>query len=155
MPTPGLTHHLTDLLGQLSRLSTFMRAPATADRRINLDQPLADPANCIKIASWRVADYAFFHHVDLLRPYVMPMPWLAVDEVALTSVISELLRSAIEATASKGAVVCISIGTRSACAFASPTAAAKVLSKSCGGTGRAVSRDFGRWRSRSMPWARP
>ena len=106
MATPGFTHHLTDLLGQLSRLSALMRGPATVESLIDPDQALADPARCIKDAAWRVADYAFFHHVDVLRPYGLPMPLLGVDAVALTAVVSELLRSAIEATSDKGAVVC-------------------------------------------------
>lgn len=105
MATPGFTHHLTDLLGNLAKLSTLVRGPAPG-HLLNEPDRLADPALCLKAAAWHVADYAFFHHVDVLRPHTLPMPLLDVDEVALTAVISELLRSAIEATANKGAVVC-------------------------------------------------
>lgn len=108
MATPGFTHHLSDLLAQLHRLSGLMGDPLPIVPEALPSMPVvwSNPRRCIETAGWRVSDYAFFHHVDVLRPYSLPMPMLMVDEVTLTSLIVDLMKSAIEASANKGAVVC-------------------------------------------------
>lgn len=50
MATPGFTHHLTDLLGHLAKLSTLVRGPAPG-HLLNEPDRLADPALCLKAAA--------------------------------------------------------------------------------------------------------
>lgn len=107
MATPGFTHPLSDLLAHLNRLSALMRG--TAEEPVAaVAAPLVwtDPRLCIEKAGWQVADYAFFHHVDVLRPYALSPTWLMVDEARLTAIICDLMKSSVEATADRGAVVC-------------------------------------------------
>lgn len=108
MATPGFTYHLSDLLAQLQRLSGLLTNPSRGSLIPPSTAPAvwSDPYRCIEKAGWRVSDYAFFHHVDILRPYGLPAPLLTVDEGLLLPVLESLMKSAIEASADKGAVVC-------------------------------------------------
>ena len=98
MASPGSPDHQPALQARLAHLSDLFSEQADPS-------PLSDPAQCLKQAGLRVSDYAFFHHVDVLRPIGPVVPQLAVPTGTLTSMAARLMVSAISACSGGGSVV--------------------------------------------------
>ena len=107
------------------------------------DEQITDPVQAVRQACLAMEDEARRSQIDLLRPFSVSVPPIAVQRGPLVALLKSVLQNAIDATPRRGAVICMIKMTTSHVHF--------VISDSsgCAEDGAALLSDS-RWRAESL-----
>lgn len=82
-------------------------APHSPRPVVRSEDPVTDPVQAVRQACLAMEEEARRREVDLLRPYSVSVPAVAVPRGPLVALLKSVLQNALDATPRRGAVICM------------------------------------------------